>query len=54
MLVQFVNWVVGISAKENVFNRIGQSQWNYTLGQQRLAIVGRVITWLTLIIDGEI
>ena len=48
MLVQFVNWVVGIITEENVFNRIGQSQWNYTLGQQILAIIGRVITWLPL------
>jgi hypothetical protein len=43
-----------LAAVKDVFNRIKQRQWNYTLGQQSLVVVMRIINLVLSIIKGGI
>jgi hypothetical protein len=54
MPLQCLCWLNIITTEKEVFNRIKQRQWNYMLGQQTLAIVRRIVTWLAIIMRGDL
>jgi len=47
-------WLILITRDRTVFNRIRRRQWSFTLGQQILVVVMRILNWVAFIIKGEI
>ena len=43
-----------VAAEKTVFPRIRRRQWIFTLGQQGLVIMWRIMYWLAFIIEGGI